>query len=193
MKKIFEKGEFSSPTYSNFYEANMMLESARESIYEYSEKTTVFISHKHSDLEDLKGVIDFLEKQYAVKAYIDSRDPSMPTITSGQTAENIKNRIKQCNKFILLATNGAIESKWCNWELGFGDAQKYQGNIALLPMKDRNQDDAQYKGSEYMDIYPSIVRFKQYQKMPNGETAREEYYVKIDDQYVTLHDWFRFR
>lgn len=88
-------------------------------------KYPVFVSHKHDDLEELKGVIGFLEAKYNIKAYIDSRDGSMPSKTSGETASQIKERIIQCEKFILLATDAAIESKWCNWELGFGDAQKF--------------------------------------------------------------------
>lgn len=27
-------------------------------------------------------------------------------------------------RFILLATDGAVESKWCNWKLGFADEIK---------------------------------------------------------------------
>lgn len=49
----------------------------------------------------------------------------MPARTCGRTAENIKEKIKKYDKFILVATEGAIASKWCNWELGFGDAQKF--------------------------------------------------------------------
>lgn len=190
MKNIFEKGDFREFSHSSFSESERLFESAMETVNRYSNKTTVFISHKHSDLDDLKDLINFLESTYGVKTYIDSRDPTMPNITSGKTAENIKNRINQCDKFILLATNGAVESKWCNWELGFGDAYKFQRDIALLSMKDRHQEDTQYKGSEYMDIYPSIIRFEQYQVMPNGKRAIEAYYVKIDNQYMTLGAWF---
>lgn len=108
MARIFEQGQFRS--YSQ-----VRLDSARSPIYEYSRyeqrKTTVFISHKHDELDDLKGVLGFLESHYNVKVYIDSNDPTMPKITSAQTATNIKDRISKCDKFILLATNGATESK----------------------------------------------------------------------------------
>lgn len=120
MKTIFEQDEFSKYSNVNIYASRGIIQ--EQSIY--SKTTTVFISHKHDDLDDLKGLIGFLENEYGVKAYIDSRDPSMPKKTSGETATNIKNRIKKCDKFILLATNSAVESKWCNWELGYGDAQK---------------------------------------------------------------------
>ena len=132
MKQIFEQGSFRSYSHVRFDESI-------SPIIEHSQygarKTTVFISHKHDDLDDLKGLLGFIQETYGVKVYIDSQDPIMPKTTSAETALNIKDRIKMCDKFILLATNGAIDSKWCNWELGYGDAQKYKSNIALFLMK----------------------------------------------------------
>ena len=149
MRTIFEQGSLHK--YSQ-----VRLDESMAPILKHSEygvqKTTVFISHKHDDLADLKGLLGFLEQEYGVKVYIDSRDPSMPPITSAETALNIRERIKECDKFILLATNGAIESKWCNWELGYGDAQKFKNHIALYQMKPQNASDNTYKGSEYMAL-----------------------------------------
>ena len=153
MRAIFEQGSLSA--YSQ-----VRLDDSRSPILEHSQygarKTTVFISHKYDDLDDLKGLLGFLEKRYSVKVYIDSRDPSMSKITSAQTALNIRERIKGCDKFILLATNGAIESKWCNWELGYGDAQNFKKHIALFQMKPENTSDIAYKGSEYMSVYLTL-------------------------------------
>ncbi len=152
-KFIFDKSVFDGYTIEN------LNESAQDIIPSYnfdgSEKITVFISHKHDDLVEIKGLIALLEKKYGIKAYIDSRDMSMPKRTSGSTAAKIKERIEKCNKFILLATNGAIESKWCNWELGYGDALKFEcNNIALFPLKPEWTNDNDYKGNEYMSLYP---------------------------------------
>ena len=107
MKDTFVQGEFSRYSNIRLDEARSPI---RHSQYGLS-KTTVFISHKHDDLDDLKGVIGLLQQKYGVLVYIDSQDPTMPKITSAETASNIKNRIRECDKFILLATNGAIESK----------------------------------------------------------------------------------
>ena len=197
MKNIFEQGTFEA--YSK-----VRLDESRSSIPELSQygvaqKTTVFISHKHDDLDDLKGLLGFLELRYGVKVYIDSQDPTMPTKTSGETAMNIRQRIKQCDKFILLATNGAIESKWCNWELGYGDAQKFDKSLALLPMKPKGAYDSQYKGSEYMSIYPHIVFYDGTEKYRGSEKLVEKgYYVctKGTDgiNYITpLTEWFKKR
>lgn len=193
MKTIFEEGYFDGY-------ANVRLDEARSAIpiahsqYGYR-KTTVFISHKHDDLESLKGLLGFLEKNYNVKVYIDSKDPSMPKITSAETAENIKGRIKQCDKFILLATNGAVESKWCNWELGYGDAQKYKSHIAILPLKPKGTSDYAYKGSEYMGLYPYIIYCDGSERYDDGTLVKKGFYVydKRQDVATPLDKWLAYR
>ena len=194
MKNIFEQGAFRD--YSR-----VSLNESRTPILGFSQheqrKTTVFISHKHDDLEDLKGVLGFLQQKYGVKVYIDSQDPTMPKVTSATTALNIKERIKQCDKFILLATNGAIESKWCNWELGYGDSQKFKKHMALFPMKPEGAYDREYKGSEYMGIYPYIAYYDGSEKYKDGQPIARGYYVcsqECDVKYITpLADWFKKR
>lgn len=190
MRTIFEDGYFSS------YAQVQLRESMSPILEEYSygrKKTNVFISHKHSDLNNLKGLLGFLEKEYDVKVYIDSRDPTMPKFTSAQTALNIKERIQKCDKFILLATNGAIESKWCNWELGYGDAQKFKEHIALFPMKPKGTYDKDYVGSEYMRIYPYIAYYNGTETYKNGALIPQGYYVRNEEKdcnYITpLSDW----
>ena len=195
MRSIFEQGSLSA--YSQ-----VRLDDSRAPILEHSQygarNTTVFISHKHDDLDDLKGLLGFLENRYGVKVYIDSRDSSMPKTTSAQTALNIRERIKGCDKFILLATNGAIESKWCNWELGYGDAQKFKKHIALFQMKPENASDSAYKGSEYMSIYPYITYYNGTETYTDGSPIPRGYYVRRQESdgknYITpLSDWFQDR
>jgi len=174
------------------------LNSARSKVitesYQFAHiSTTVFISHKHDDLENLKDIIGFLEKEYAVKAYIDSEDSQMPKITSAETAANIKARIKECRKFILLATENAINSKWCNWELGYGDSVKFPNNIALFLFKSKGTSDAQYIGSEYMKLYPYIVYRSAGEKYENGQSIQEGYYIRTENSngntIVPLSEW----
>lgn len=183
MNSIFNQGDFSA--YSR-----IDLREARSDSFEISHyqkaKTTVFISHKHDELDDLKGFIGFLEKNYKVKAYIDSQDPTMPKITSPKTARTIKSRIKSCERFILLATNEAVTSKWCNWELGFGDAHKYPEHIALVPMKPKGTSNDSYKGTEYMKIYPYIAYYNGTEKYTDGRPIKEGYYVVTEKEGKSL-------
>lgn len=190
---MIEQGSFQ--TY-----ADVRLNEARSTINEYSlctRKTTVFISYKHDELQDLKGVLGFLQKQYDVKVYIDSQDPSMPKITTATTATNLKARIKKCDKFILLATNAAIDSKWCNWELGYGDAQKFKAHIALFPLKPKGSYDYLYKGAEYLSLYPYICYEDGTDKYDNGAYIQKGYYIATLENgklnYQTLEHWFLSR
>lgn len=189
--RIFQQGEFSD--YSNI-SLNESRAEVSEILHYASAKTTVFISHKHDELDDLKGVIGFLQNKYNVKAYIDSQDPSMPKVTSAETATHIKDRISTCDKFILLATNGAIDSKWCNWELGFDDAKKYNKHIALFPMKPEETYDRIYKGNEYMRIYPYIVYYDGTEKYNGGAPIAKGFYVREvtkNGNFITpLNKWF---
>lgn len=197
MKAIFESGEFRN------YKINESQLSTKRSETRtfsaggnFSYKTTVFLSHKHDDLEDLKDLIGFLSSNYSVDVYVDSRDPGMPKETSGETAKRIKDIINKCDKFILLAIDGAIESKWCNWELGYGDAKKYRDKIALFPIKPKGTYDWNYKGNEYMQIYPHIVNYNGTEMYRSGGYITAGYYVGYFDSEGTriitpLSEWLK--
>lgn len=128
-----------------------------------------------------------------VNVYVDWLDDDMPTNTSGKTASRIKSKIKENKEFIFLATEGAINSKWCNWELGIGDTHKYINHIALLPVK---EDHKGYTGNEYLQIYPTIEfvrRFTIQRKI--GGYFEEGFYVVSPIEvgearsYTKLDDW----
>lgn len=117
----------------------------------------------------------------------------MPKTTSAETARRIKGRIEGCKKFILLATEGAIESKWCNWDLGYGDAKKFKGHIAILPLKKKGTSEFAYKGYEYLRIYPAITYYSQGETYKDGSPLSPGYYVRErdkDSNYITpLNKW----
>jgi hypothetical protein len=156
-------------------------------------KTTIFLSHKHDELEQLEGAISFL-KDNGVDVYVDWLDEGMPKTTSGQTAVRIKEKIRENDKFILLATEAAINSKWCNWELGLGDAAKYINNIAILPIK---KDYSDFSGNEYLEIYPYIIRFNQITNFRNNIYPSGAYVVfpsiNGNNKIMSLREWIRSR
>ncbi len=143
-------------------------------------KVTIFLSHKHDETEELDGAISFL-KNFGVEIYVDWLDDNMPRITNGTTASRIKQKIKENKKFIFLATEGAIDSKWCSWELGHGDAEKYiSHNIAILPVKDNSSN---YTGSEYLEIYPYIYE---------SDSTSNLYFVVFPDGSIEyLDSWLK--
>ena len=118
MIEVFSQGTFSLYRIEESRHNGVLTESRSFSAgTRRTTKRTVFLSHKHDDLEDLKGFIGYLERYYIVECYIDADDPGMPAKTSGETTTRIKKMIRNTDRFVLLATDNAIASKWCNWEL----------------------------------------------------------------------------
>lgn len=142
-------------------------------------KVTIFLSHKHGENDELVGAISFLKK-FGIEIYVDWEDEGMPKTTSGKTAERLKQKIKESDKFIFLATEGAIKSTWCNWELGHGDAAKYIKNIAILPLKLTYDE---YSGSEYLQIYPYIYE---------SDKDKGSFYIKYPNNTVmSVQNWLK--
>lgn len=146
-------------------------------------KPMVFLSHKHDEINILHDVIAFL-KHEGVDIYVDWMDEEIPSYTNAKTAVKLKEKIKASNKFILVATTNAINSKWCNWELGLGDAEKYIKDIALLPI-DRTYES--YKGAEYLRIYPYIDYEYGHEKYIYGGYISKGFYVKTLQEDGNLH------
>lgn len=137
-------------------------------------KVTVFLSHKHNEIEELDSAISLL-KLMGVDVYVDWQDKEMPKNTNGATARIIKNKIRENNKFILLATEAAIASKWCNWELGYGDSTRYMDDIAILPIS--SSYNRSYSGNEYLSIYSSIEYEDGTSKTVGGTVIEKGWYV----------------
>ncbi|MGD0088554.1 MAG: toll/interleukin-1 receptor domain-containing protein [Planctomycetota bacterium] len=115
-------------------------------------ETTVFLSHSHHD----KGRIEYARDVLAAldaDIYVDWEDPTVPSITQPETARIIKARIQGANKFVMLASQNALGSKWVPWELGFADATKGLADVAIWPVAD---DYGRWEGSEYVAIYRRI-------------------------------------
>jgi hypothetical protein len=156
-------------------------------------KTKIFLSHKHDEQEYLEGAISLL-KNYGVDVYVDWLDEGMPKSTSGQTAVRIKQKIKENHKFIFLATEAAINSKWCNWELGLGDAAKYIDDISILPIK---KDYSDFSGNEYLEIYPYIFNIETYQTFKSKFISPGTYVVyplvNGNNKVIPIATWLRNR
>ncbi len=144
--------------------------------------TSIFLSHCHTDKNIVEQAVAFLRTLNAT-IYVDWMDETMPETTSGKTATKIKERIKYNDKFILLATNQAIASKWCNWEIGIADATKLEKDkMCLLPLAD-NQGN--WDGSEYLQIYPFAEQNANYDSIfnliyPDGRRLWFDEWLKIN-------------
>lgn len=143
-----------------FREKSIILASADFSRKSTNIKCEVFLSHSSKDEEILPGVIKFLEG-FGVKVYIDKKDNALPKVTSPETAEILKQRIRESRKFIVLVTENSKDSRWIPWELGLADEMKKLNNIALLPAI-KLYDNGSWTKQEYLGLYDRVElnRFK---------------------------------
>ncbi|SIT34246.1 TIR domain-containing protein [Filimonas lacunae] len=174
---IVTESQFKSETKSN--ERTAVLLEKIHHLLEGNNKM-IFISHKHEEEDYVFRLKNLLERNGFI-GYVDWEDDQMPATTCGETATKLKSKIIKSYKFILIATEAAIQSKWCNWELGFGDAHKYIDHIAVFPIK---KDYTGYKGEEYIQIYPTL------QRMENANNINNKYYIHYPDgKEISLEKW----
>lgn len=128
--------------------------SARIRAKSASPEGSTFLSHSSRDDELIDGAIAVLEHNGAT-VYIDEIDPEMPPYTSDETAAKLKKRVRQCNKFVLLASPNSKDSRWVPWELGIADGIKDLDKIAIFPSIDSTDD--KWTSWEYIGLYRKIV------------------------------------
>ncbi|WP_025743785.1 TIR domain-containing protein [Aquimarina pacifica] len=133
-------------------------------------KVTLWISHQPNQLEELDSAINFL-KGFGVLIYADWLDEehSIYNTNIQDSKEKKEKRIKENRKFIFLATEEAIDSKECKWELRYANTQKSIDQIAILPVR---KDYTDYSGSAYLQKYPYIQK---------SDHVQDRYEVKYPD------------
>ena len=117
--------------------------------------SATFLSHSSKDKELVVGAIQVLEG-HGAKVYIDEVDPEMPPYTSEETAGILKSRIRQTQRFVLLASANSKDSRWVPWELGVADGYKGLEKIALFPAAE-NTSERDWALWEYLGLYHRIV------------------------------------
>ena len=114
-------------------------------------KATVFLSYSHHDKKWAHAVLLMIEMIDGA-LYIDLRDDSLPRDTTQGTADILRERIGQADKFLLLVTDKTKESAWVPWELGIADGLKGPENIAVLPLSTAQG----FEGQEYIERYNRV-------------------------------------
>lgn len=98
-----------------------------------SSSVKVFLSYRRKDFGYIKPIIGLLNAQ-GVSIYIDYLDDSLPATPDHTTASTLRERLKKCKKFILLATPNSKDSVWMPWELGMGDGFIGHEHTLVLPL-----------------------------------------------------------
>ena len=119
----------------------------------YSKRVKVFLSHKHDEPIELINQVKGFFLSLNADLYIDWLDNNMPAITNEDTANKLKQKITETDKFIVLATPKSISSIWIPWEIGLADQLKGLDNVAILPIIHESDN---WERREYYRIYSKI-------------------------------------
>ena len=116
-------------------------------------RVTIFLSHSHHDRNIVRGLIRHFES-LGIAIYVDWNDSDMPSVTNRSTAAKLKQRIKACSLFMVLATQNALKSKWVPWEVGFADQMKGEDAVSVIAVADPS---GKFDGAEYLQLYPLVA------------------------------------
>ena len=132
-----------------------LLESVKN--FSYSKEYDIFLSHSYLDAEEVELLKEDLEAA-GFSVYVDWIEDSHlnRNNVSSNTATVIRNRMKNCKSLIYAFSENSVLSKWAPWELGFFDG--FNGKVAVLPIFDIPQIGEDYKGVEFIGIYPYITK-----------------------------------
>ena len=113
----------------------------------------VFLSHSVKDADVILGIVAAL-KQQNLKVYVDwIVDPQMDrSRVTPETAERLRQRMRQSASLIYAHSNQSGSSKWMPWELGFFDG--FRSAVAIMPIAQTTQEG--FAGQEYLGLYPYI-------------------------------------
>jgi len=142
----------------------------------------IFLSHSYLDKELILGITDYLEKMGYV-VYVDWKQDAQlnrDNVTR-ETAELVRGRIIQSDSLFFATTDGAKDSRWMPWELGYMDGKKSKS--AILPVSQSATSSDTYRGQEYLGIYPYITT-------NNDTTGKERLWVhEAAETYVSFDEW----
>lgn len=143
--------------------------------------TSIFLSHSHTDKDVVEQAVVFF-RTLGINVYVDWMDETMPERPNGETALLIKQKIQENDKFVLLGTNAAIASKWCNWEVGIADTFKQpRKKLVILPLADNSRN---WDGNEYLQVYGRIEK--------QSTSFGEDFFIYYPDGTVeTLFTWVK--
>jgi hypothetical protein len=114
-----------------------------------------FLSHSSKDNDLVPGVVAVLEG-HGGKVYVDLGDNRLPQNPSVETAQILRNTIRETRRFVLLVTPNSNGSIWMPWELGLADGQKGEPSVALFPVV-QFQSQTEWTQQEYLGLYRRIV------------------------------------
>lgn len=113
----------------------------------------IFLSQTKRDAEIVLGVYAYLTS-LGYKVFCDWIE--MPKVDGSSVtpanAELVRTAMKLSDTMLFIDSDGAEQSRWMCWELGWFDAAK--GYVAILPLASENKK--YYEGREFLGLYPYV-------------------------------------
>jgi hypothetical protein len=113
----------------------------------------VFLSHSVNDAELVLGVAAIL-KRHGLSVYVDwiaDRQLDRSKVST-ETAELLRNRMRQSKSMVYIHSHNSGASKWMPWELGYFDG--FRAAVAIFPILKSSGDS--FVGQEYLGLYPYV-------------------------------------
>jgi len=148
------------PNYLTFREAKGFVESLEEqraiksAAASKADKDT-FLSHSSKDNELVPGVTLVL-KNHGANVYVDLGDDRLPDPPSVETAQVLRDTVRDMKRFVLLVSPNSKGSVWIPWELGLADGQKSPSSVALFPVIETVLE-TRWVEQEYLGLYNRVV------------------------------------
>lgn len=145
----------------------------------------IFLSHARLDADIVFAVGRALER-HGCSVYVDwLDDPELDrSDVTATTAEVLRERIAQCNGLVYVASENSPSSAWMPWELGYADG--FGRKVAIFPIVERDEDE--YKGVEYLGLYPYVDLFRQEGTQKNILWVNQPRSRKL---YAPFVEWLR--
>lgn len=184
---LLSKSRLSQTSYvvrKSFDEANRELRDAASRGIKSSDHFDVFLSHQHLDAKEALALKIILEAQgLTVYVYwIDSPELNSAEVTK-ETATALRDMMKRCNSLLYAWSVNSSESKWMPWELGYSDG--LHGRVAIVPVTYQQTSSEDFKGLEYLRIYPYLTLTK-------NKAGDEKLWVRDSaTSYVLVPDWIK--
>ncbi len=144
---------FSEPRLQELGESPLVKNLSSIKTASHEARVTIFLAHSHLDHKVVKGLIRYLDG-LGISIYVDWNDSSMPAVTNRVTAAKLKQRIKACSLFMVLATRNALNSKWVPWEVGIADQIKGENAVSVIGVADPS---GKFEGAEYLQLYQLVA------------------------------------
>ena len=173
---LFNKAELSGV---RIFEKAAAIETAEGKTFD------IFLSHSYSDKDSIKAIKQTIEVM-GFTVYVDwIHDSHLDrSKVTKESADLLRKRMKQCRALFFVTSSASPESKWMPWELGYFDA--FGQRVAILPLVVTATSSNDYKGQEYLGLYPYVTKAR-----AQGETKETLWIRESEKKYVWFSSWLK--